>query len=64
MNVNGLYSNHNDKIMKISAQMIEPEIDIFCITETITHWNNGNIFRMALHIFFKQSIKIKLVYII
>ena len=48
MNVNGLYSNQNDKIMEISAQMIEHEIDIFGITETNTHWNNGNIFRMAL----------------
>ena len=48
MNVNGLYSNQNDKIMEMSAQMIEYDIDIFGITETNTHWNNGNIFRMAL----------------
>ena len=48
MNVNGLYSNQNDKIMEISAQMLKYEIDIFGITETNTHWNNGNIFRMAL----------------
>ena len=48
MNVNGLYSNQNDKIMEISAQMLKYEIDIFGITETNTNWNNGNIFRMTI----------------
>ena len=48
MNVNGLYSKRNDKILEISAQMIEHEIDIFSITEINTHWNNDDIFRMAL----------------
>ena len=44
MNMNGLYSIYNNKILKIFAQMIEHEINIFGIKN---HWNNGNIFRVA-----------------
>ena len=49
INVNGIYANHNDKIMEVSSQMMEHKIDIFGLSETNTHWNNGNIYRKALN---------------
>ena len=47
-NVNGIYTIHNNKLKEITDFMLTHQVDIMGMSETNTHWNDGNIYRETL----------------
>ena len=41
LNINGLYSKKEDRMLELVQYMTQHQIDIFGLAETNLHWNNG-----------------------
>ena len=44
-NINGINVRNQDKIREITEYMKAHEVDIIGMSETNTHWNNGNVYK-------------------
>ena len=45
MNLNGLYTSTEDRMLEVSQHIQEQQIDIFGLAETNIHWNNRAIYK-------------------
>ena len=45
LNLNGLYTSTEDRMLEVSQHMQDQQIDIFGLAETNIHWNNKAIYK-------------------
>ena len=48
-NIHGINIKQQDRIKEITSYMNTHEIDIMVLTDTNTHWNNGNVYKGTLN---------------